>query len=242
VELYPAIDVLGGNAVRLVRGDFEAKTVYDERSLDAARRWVGEGARCLHVVDLDGARDGAPANVEHLRAISRDLGVPVQYGGGLRSSEAVTAALDAGASRAIVGTIALRNPQLLAEILASHGAERVGVSVDVRAGRPASAGWTERAHEGPEEVFARLRAAGVEWFVYTDVDRDGMLGGPDVERVEELATHVSGHMIYSGGIGSLEHLEALAAARAPSLAGVIVGKALYEGRFTVAQAQQALAT
>lgn len=240
MELYPAIDVLGGNAVRLVRGDFDAKTIYDERPLDAAQRWVGAGARNLHIVDLDGARAGAPVNIEHLRAISRELGVPVQYGGGLRSSESVAAALEAGASRAIVGTVALTDPELLARILASHGAERVGVSVDVRAGRPASAGWTERAQEGPEEVFARLRAAGVEWFVYTDVDRDGMLEGPDVERVEDLAAHVSGQMIYSGGIGSLEHLEALARARAPSLAGVIVGKALYEGRFTIAQAQKAL--
>ena len=241
MELYPAIDVLGGNAVRLVRGDFEAKKVYDERPLDAARRWVGAGASRLHVVDLDGAREGAPVNVDHLRAIASDVGVPVQYGGGLRTPQAVAAALDAGAARAIVGTVALTDPPMLARILAEHGPERVGVSVDVRAGRPAAAGWTEAADEDTEEAFERLRAAGVEWFVYTDVDRDGMLEGPDVERVGEVASRTGARTIYSGGIGALGDLEALAALDAPSLAGVIVGKALYEGRFTVAQAQAALA-
>jgi len=240
VELYPAIDVLGGNAVRLVRGDFDAKKVYDERPLQAARRWVDAGASRLHVVDLDGAREGAPVNVDHLRAIARDVSVPVQYGGGLRTPEAVAAALGAGAERAIVGTVALTDPPLLAQILAENGPERVGVSVDVRAGRPAAAGWTQAADEGPEEVFERLREAGVQWFVYTDVDRDGMLEGPDVARVGEIASRTGAGMIYSGGVGTLADLEALAALDAPSLAGVIVGKALYEGRFTVAEALAAL--
>jgi phosphoribosylformimino-5-aminoimidazole carboxamide ribotide isomerase len=240
VELYPAIDVLGGNAVRLVRGDFDAKKVYDERPLQAARRWVDAGASRLHVVDLDGAREGAPVNVDHLRAIARDVGVPVQYGGGLRTPEAVAAALGAGAERAIVGTVALTDPRLLAQILAEHGPERVGVSVDVRAGRPAAAGWTQAAEERPEEAFQRLLESGVEWFVYTDVDRDGMLEGPDVARVGEIASRAGARMIYSGGVGSLADLEALAALAAPSLAGVIVGKALYEGRFTVAEALAAL--
>ena len=237
MELYPAIDVLGGNAVRLVQGDFEAKKVYDERPVDAARRWVRAGARRLHVVDLDGARQGAPVNVDHLRAISDDVGVPVQYGGGLRTPEAVAAALDAGAERAIVGTVALTDPPLLERILAEHGAARVGVSVDVRAGRPAAAGWAQSADERPEDVFARLRCAGVEWFVYTDVDRDGMLEGPDLARARELAAQVEDRMIYSGGIGELADLEALSGL---PLAGVIVGKALYENRFTVADALAAL--
>ena len=241
MELYPAIDVLGGNAVRLVRGDFDAKKVYDEHPLEAARRWVNAGASRLHVVDLDGARQGAPVNVDHLRAIARDVGVPVQYGGGLRSAEAVAAALDAGAERAIVGTVALTDPPMLAQILAAHGPERVGVSVDVRAGRPAAAGWTQAVDEGTEEAFERLREAGVEWFVYTDVDRDGMLEGPDMARVGEIASRTGARTIYSGGIGTLADLEALAALDGPSLAGVIVGKALYEGRFTVAEAQAALA-
>jgi phosphoribosylformimino-5-aminoimidazole carboxamide ribotide isomerase len=241
VELYPAIDVLGGNAVRLVQGDFAAKRVYDERPLIAARRWVQEGASRLHVVDLDGAREGAPVNLEHLREIVGELGVPTHYGGGLRSVAAVGEALRAGADRAIVGTVALTDPQLLAEILAEHGPESVIVSVDVRGGKPATAGWVESADAGTEEALERLRAAGVEWFVYTDVDRDGMLVGPDVQRVGEIAAHIEGRLIYSGGIGALPDLEALAGLGEQSLAGVIVGKALYEGRFTVGEALAALA-
>ena len=241
MELYPAIDVLGGNAVRLVRGDFDAKKVYDERPLQAARRWVNAGASRLHVVDLDGAREGAPMNIDHLRAIARDVGVPVHYGGGLRTPEAVGAALAAGAERAIVGTVALTDASLLERILAAHGRDRIVVSVDVRGGRPASSGWVKTSETSTEATLEALQEMGVEWFVYTDVDRDGMLEGPDTERVSEIASRVSGRMIYSGGIGALADLEALASLDAPSLAGVIVGKALYEGRFTVAQAQAALA-
>jgi phosphoribosylformimino-5-aminoimidazole carboxamide ribotide isomerase len=240
VELYPAIDILGGNAVRLTQGDFDAKKVYDERPLDAARRWVQEGSRNLHVVDLDGARDGAPVNLEHLREISSELGVPAHYGGGLRSVEAVGEALRAGADRAIVGTVALSDPELLAEILAEYGPESVVVSVDARGGRPAASGWVETTDASTEEVLERLRDAGVEWFVYTDVDRDGMLEGPDVERFGEIAARVEGRLIYSGGIGELADLEALAAVAADSIVGVIVGKALYEGCFTVREALAAL--
>jgi phosphoribosylformimino-5-aminoimidazole carboxamide ribotide isomerase len=240
VELYPAIDILGGNAVRLTQGDFDAKKVYDERPLDAARRWVQEGSRQLHIVDLDGARDGVPVNLEHLREISSELGVPAHYGGGLRSVEAVGEALRAGADRAIVGTVALSDPGLLAGILAEHGPERVIVSVDARGGRPAASGWVETTDASTEDVLERLREAGVEWFVYTDVDRDGMLEGPDVERAGEIAARVEGRLIYSGGIGALADLEALAALREPSIVGVIVGKALYEGRFTVREALAAL--
>jgi phosphoribosylformimino-5-aminoimidazole carboxamide ribotide isomerase len=217
VELYPAIDVLGGNAVRLVQGDFDAKKVYDERPLDAARRWVADGARRLHVVDLDGARAGAPVNLEHLREIATEVGVPVQYGGGLRSVQAVGEALSAGADRAIVGTVALTQPRLLAEILDEHGPESVVVSVDVRGGRPASAGWLESTEASTEATLDALQEAGVEWFVYTDVDRDGMLEGPDVARVADVASRISGRMIYSGGIGALADLEALARARAARL-------------------------
>jgi phosphoribosylformimino-5-aminoimidazole carboxamide ribotide isomerase len=240
VDLYPAIDILGGNAVRLTQGDFDAKKVYDERPLDAARRWVGEGAERLHVVDLDGAREGAPVHLEHLKGIVSELGVPVQYGGGLRSSEAVGAALAAGADRAIVGTVALTDPELLGEMLDAHGAERVCVSVDARGGRAAASGWAETTEARTEEVLERLRDVGVGWFVYTDVDRDGLLTGPDVERVGEISEHVTGRLIYSGGIGALADLEALAAIGSGSIAGVIVGKALYERRFTVREALTAL--
>jgi len=241
VRLYPAVDILGGSAVRLVQGDYGASTVYHEDPLAAARAMSEQGARYLHVVDLDGARSGAPANLSHLRRITDALEVPVQYGGGLRSAQAVRDALAAGASRAILGTAALSDPDLLGEVLAEHGADRVLVSVDARDGCVATAGWTRSGELGPREAIERLRAAGVERFVYTNVDRDGMLQGPDLEEVRAIAAAVGGgSVLYSGGIGELGDLEALARLRAPGLAGVIVGKALYERRFTVAEAQAAL--
>jgi phosphoribosylformimino-5-aminoimidazole carboxamide ribotide isomerase len=244
VRLYPAIDILGGNAVRLVKGDFAAKTVYDEDPLSAARAWSDAGARFLHVVDLDGAKSGEPVNLEHLRRIAA-LGVPVQYGGGLRSPQALDAALDAGAQRVIVGTAALSDPALLERALERHGPDRVVVSVDVRGGNVAIEGWTKAAEAGVTEVFGRLVEQGVRELAYTNVDRDGMLGGLDLDDLVQVAKAADGcHLVYSGGIGELADLERLAALRtqagAESLAGVIVGKALYEGRFTITQAQAVL--
>ena len=239
MNLYPAIDMLGGKAVRLVKGDFEAKKVYDEDPLSAARGWVQAGARRLHVVDLDGAREGVPANVDHLRRIAGELDVPVQVGGGLRSLEAIDTVLQVGAQRAILGTAAFTDPDLLERAL-ERWPGQVLVSVDVRGGRVATAGWTETIDGDPGQVIAELAERGATDLLYTNVDRDGMLGGPDLEEVARVARVVPGTFIYSGGIGALADLEGLAALRAPSLAGVIVGKALYENRFTISQASQAL--
>jgi phosphoribosylformimino-5-aminoimidazole carboxamide ribotide isomerase len=235
VKLYPAIDMLGGKAVRLVKGDFEAKKVYDEDPLSAAEGWVAQGARYLHVVDLDGAREGAPANIEHLRRIANQLDVPVQFGGGLRSPASIEAVLEAGAGRVILGTAAFTDPNLLEQAL-ERWPGQVLVSVDLRGGRVATDGWTETIEGGSEEVIARLAQRGARELVYTNVDRDGMLEGPDLEEVGRVAAAVPGQFVYSGGIGALADLEGLVALRVPSLAGVIVGKALYEKRFTVAEA------
>jgi phosphoribosylformimino-5-aminoimidazole carboxamide ribotide isomerase len=240
VKLYPAIDMLGGKAVRLVKGDFDAKKVYDEDPLSAAAGWVEEGARYLHVVDLDGARQGSPSNLHHLRRIASELGVPVQFGGGLRSAQSISNALDAGAERVILGTGALTNPGFLKDAL-ERWPGKVLVSVDTRGGKVATAGWTDTIDLTAEEVVAELWEQGASELVYTNVDRDGMLGGPDLEEVGRLARAVRGSVIYSGGIGALADLEGLAALGAPSLHGVIVGKALYERRFTVAQARVVLA-
>jgi phosphoribosylformimino-5-aminoimidazole carboxamide ribotide isomerase len=236
VILYPAVDILEGRAVRLVRGDFDASTVYEDDPAAAARAWVEAGARALHVVDLDGARAGRPVNLDVIAGIAGEAGVPVQAAGGLRSLGAMEAALAAGAERVVVGTAAYRDPSLLDAALAAYG-ERVAVALDVREGRVAAAGWTERVEERPVAALARLGDHGVHTLVYTDVDRDGLLGGPDVERVAELLEATSADLVYSGGIAALDHLRALAAL---PLAGVIVGKALYERRFTVAEAQAAL--
>jgi phosphoribosylformimino-5-aminoimidazole carboxamide ribotide isomerase len=241
MTLYPAIDILEGSAVRLVKGDFEAKKVYDEDPLEAARGWVETGAKYLHVVDLDGAKSGAPVNLGHLRRIAGELGVPVQYGGGLRSARAVGDALAAGAARAILGTAAFTQPGLLEQVLAEHGAERVLVSVDVRGGHVTTAGWTETTEITTTAVIESLAERGARNLVFTNVDRDGMLEGPDLEEVRGvLRAAREGSVIYSGGIGQLSDLEGLAGLDEPSLEGVIVGKALYERRFTVEQALAAL--
>ena len=234
--LYPAIDILGGNAVRLVKGDFAAKKVYDEDPLDAARGWTEEGAGYLHVVDLDGAKSGAPVNLGHLRRIVDELGVPVQYGGGLRSARAVSDALAAGAARVILGTAAFTENGLLEQVLGEHGHERVLVSVDVRGGHVTTAGWTETTKITTEAVIDSLAERGAKDLVFTNVDRDGMLEGPDLEEVRRVAQAAHGSLIYSGGIGQLADLEGLASMGETSLDGVIVGKALYERRFTIAQA------
>jgi phosphoribosylformimino-5-aminoimidazole carboxamide ribotide isomerase len=241
VRLYPAIDILDGSAVRLVKGDFDAKRTYASDPLSAATGWAQAGAQALHVVDLDGARLGEPVNLEHLSRIAGELGLPVQYGGGLRSRDAIDRALAAGATRVILGTAALKDPQLLREALASHGPERVLVSVDARGGFATTAGWTQTDTRSAASAIESLIADGVQEIVYTDVDRDGMLEGPDLEGVRELAGTLSARLIYSGGIGRLEDLRGLAGLGLQSLTGVIVGKALYERRFTVAQAKEALA-
>jgi phosphoribosylformimino-5-aminoimidazole carboxamide ribotide isomerase len=237
--LYPAIDILDGHAVRLVQGRFEDATTYADEPVEAARAWVEAGARFLHVVDLDGAKSGEPRSLEHLRAIASRSGIPVQYGGGLRTVAAVRDALRAGAERAIVGTQAFRDVDFLDECLETFGS-RIVVSVDARGGNVATAGWTHTTELPAEEAIRRLGDRGVRSFIYTSVDRDGGMQGPDLDEVRRVADAVRGRFLYSGGIGDIEHLEDLHALRRVNLAGVIAGKALYEQRFTLAEGQAAL--
>jgi phosphoribosylformimino-5-aminoimidazole carboxamide ribotide isomerase len=246
VRLYPAIDILGGNAVRLVRGDFDAKKVYDEDPLSAARAWVQAGAEYLHVVDLDGAKSGQPVNLDQLRRIAAEAGVPVQYGGGLRTAPAVADALDAGAARVILGTAAFADPELLLEVLSAHGPERILVGVDVRGGQVATHGWLQSAGIQARDAFAELQRRGARHFVFTNVDHDGMLDGANRDEVAWVARAVGdGSVIISGGIGQRQDLEALAGLRRElelsALDGVIVGTALYENRFSVSEGKAALA-
>jgi phosphoribosylformimino-5-aminoimidazole carboxamide ribotide isomerase len=239
VILYPAVDISEGRAVRLVQGDFAEMTVYRDSPLEAARAWVQAGARFLHIVDLDGARTGRPQNLEHLERITHELSVPVQYGGGLRSLPAVRDALRAGAERVILGTAAYTDIDFLDDVLGAFR-ERVIVSVDTRNGNVSTSGWQETTQMPADSVIERLQNRGVRSFVFTDVDRDGMLEGPDLAEVRRIAGVVRGRFLYSGGIGSIDDLRALAALRQVNLGGVIVGKALYEGRFTVEEGQRAL--
>lgn len=237
--LFPAIDILGGKAVRLAQGAFDARTEYDDDPLDAARRWVASGARALHVVDLDGARTGEPANLEHIRRIAAAVDVPVQVGGGLRTLEAVRAAAQAGAARVVLGTAALRDVDLLDAAVAELG-DRVVVSLDARDGKLAAAGWVQQTDIPLESVIAHLGARGVRRYVYSSIERDGMMGGPDLEGACRVAEAVRGKFIYSGGVASLDDLQSLLELRQVNLEGVIVGKAIYEGRLEVGAAQAVL--
>ncbi|CAA9477170.1 MAG: Phosphoribosylformimino-5-aminoimidazole carboxamide ribotide isomerase [uncultured Solirubrobacteraceae bacterium] len=237
--LYPAIDIADGRAVRLVQGDFDAETVYADSPLQAARAWADAGARHLHMVDLDGARLGSPQNLDHLERVVAELGVPVQYGGGLRCVGAVADAIAAGATRAILGTAAFADGDFLDEVLARFG-ERIVVSIDTRGGLVSTAGWTQTTQLPAAAAIEQMQDRGVSRFVFTNVDKDGLLGGPDLDEVRELGAVVRGRFMYSGGIGRREDLAALAGLRQPNLSGVIVGKALYERRFTVAEGIAAL--
>ena len=237
--LYPAIDIRNGQAVRLVQGDFEQSTVYEDSPLEAARSWVEQGARFLHIVDLDGAKSGSPQNLHHLEEICHELPVPVQVGGGLRSLASVRDALRAGAERVILGTAAFTDVDFLDDVLGAFR-DRIIVSVDTRGGKVSTSGWQETTQTTAEAAIERLQNRGVRSFVYSNVDRDGMLEGIDLDEVRRIAAVVRGRFIYSGGIGELEDLKGLAALRQVNLGGVIVGKALYERKFTIAEAQAAL--
>lgn len=243
LTLYPAIDVRDGRAVRLLQGDYERETRYDADPVDAARRWVEGGATIIHVVDLDGARGGAPVNLDVVARIAAAITVPVQLGGGLRDREAVEAAFAAGVHRAVLGTSAQRDPDLLSSLAESYG-DRIVASVDARGAHVAVAGWEEATSTAVDAAIRDLGAGGVSRFVYTPVEVDGTLEGPGLNRLAPIlaaCAETGSELIYSGGVGTLDDLVELASIGAGSLSGVIVGRALYERRFTVAEALDALA-
>lgn len=238
--LYPAIDIRGGKAVRLLQGDYARETVYDADPVDAAKRWIDEGAQFLHVVDLDGAKAGEPRNLGAIEGIA-GLGCPLQVGGGLRRREAVAAVLDCGVGRVVIGTAALRDPEFLDAVVAEHG-ERVVVSVDARGGKVSLSGWTEATEQDVAETVKELGERGVARFLCTEIDVDGTMEGPAVEELRRIAAETSAQVIASGGVGDLADLAALAklGADAPNIEGAIVGRALYERRFDVAEGIAAL--
>ena len=239
--LYPAIDIRGGQAVRLLRGDYDSETAYDADPVDAARRWAGDGAEFLHVVDLDGAKAGRPQNLEAVRRIAEAVGCPIQVGGGLRDPDSLAAVLGAGAARVVIGTAALRDPDFLDRAVAAHGADVV-VSIDARAGEVSLDGWTEAGGREAAEVAADLSGRGVQHFLFTSIDVDGTMEGPAIDELNAVAANAAGaRVIASGGVGNISDLELLARVAAPNVEGAIVGRALYEQRFTVAEGNAALA-
>lgn len=237
--LYPAIDIRGGQAVRLLQGDYERETAYDADPVDAATRWGGEGAEFLHVVDLDGAKAGEPQNLDAVRRIAAAVECPIQVGGGLRDPGSVAAVLEAGAERVVIGTAALRDPQFLDACVTAHG-DRVVVSVDTRGGRVSVAGWTETSDLEAPAAVAQLSESGVRRFLCTAIEVDGTMEGPDIRQLNEIAAATGGQVIASGGVGTLDHLRQLSDEAAPNIEGAIVGRALYERKLTVAEGIAAL--
>ena len=233
--LFPAIDIRDGHAVRLTQGDYDREQIYNDDPLAAAMDWVEGGATHLHVVDLDGARDGERRNLGHLARIASAAGVPVQYGGGLRDMESIAAAIDAGAWRAVIGTAAFRERARVEAAVAEYG-DRVVVSADARDGMIAAQGWTEATEIAATDAVKELNAVGVATFVYTDIARDGMLQGLNLDTTIALADAISIPVIASGGLASIADIKALLEPRAKKLAGAIAGRALYDGRLDAADA------
>jgi phosphoribosylformimino-5-aminoimidazole carboxamide ribotide isomerase len=233
VELYPAVDVQGGGVVRLRQGDARRATPYADDPVAVARQFARDGARWVHFVDLDRALGGGDNRALARRFLAEaPPGVQVQVGGGLRSEEAIEEMLAWGASRVVIGTKAATDPVLVERLLARHGVERLAVGIDAKHGRVAVRGWTEVFDQTALELARRVRSQGASTVIYTDVARDGMLTGPDVEGARAIAA-LGLDVIASGGVASLDDLRRV---RAAGLAGAIVGRALYEGRFTLRDA------
>ncbi|BCV25430.1 HisA/HisF-related TIM barrel protein [Gelria sp. Kuro-4] len=232
--VIPAVDLRGGACVRLYQGRFRQE-VYRGDPLAAARRWRAAGARRLHVVDLDGARSGRPQNLAVVARLKAELGVEIQLGGGLRRREDLAAARAAGARWLILGTAAARDPAVVAAACREYG-DGTLVSLDVREGRVQLAGWEEESVLPVEALARQLAALGVETFIYTDTGRDGTLTGPDLDGACSLAQAAGRPVLVAGGFGHLAEVEAAAAREAEGIAGVILGRALYAGTISLAEA------
>ena len=241
MDLYPAIDIRGGRCVRLQQGDFEREKVYGDDPPSVARAFAAQGAPWIHVVDLDAARSGDPVNRSVVESIVASVTVPVQVGGGVRSVDDAAALLGAGVTRVVVGTAAIERPELVAEI-AGRWPGRVAVGLDHRDGVVQLRGWLADGGRRVAEVLPEVVAAGAAAVIVTDIRRDGRLGGPDVVGLAGLLEATGAPLVASGGVASLDDLRVLAAVHAGDrgLAGVVVGKALYEAKFTVAEAVAAL--
>ena len=238
--LYPAIDLKGGKCVRLLRGDMQAATVFNDDPAAQARAFAAQGFAWLHVVDLDGAFAGAAVNAAAVQAILAATALPVQLGGGIRDLGAIEAWLSRGVRRVILGTVALTDPALVKAACKAHPG-RVVVGIDARGGKVAVEGWAKVSTMDAAELALRFEDAGVSAIVYTDIDRDGALAGANVEATAALARRLKTPVIASGGVASLEDLRALRRHESDGIAGVICGRALYDGRIDPAAALALLA-
>lgn len=233
MQLYPAIDMKGGKCVRLTQGLFDNVKVYGDSPADMARLWAAQGASFLHLVDLDGALEGRSVNEDAVRAIAAEVDVPLELGGGIRSVEAVRHMLDLGVSRCIIGTRAAERPEFIRELIERFGPEKIVAGVDARDGMVAVEGWEKISSVTAVDLCLKMKEYGVRHIIYTDISRDGMLTGPNVDYTKMLTEKTGLDVIASGGVSCMEDLETL---YENGIHGVVIGKALYEGKIRLSEA------
>lgn len=235
MEIWPAIDLRGGKCVRLRQGDYRQETVFGDDPAAMARHWVDLGAQCLHLVDLDGAREGRPVNLAAVRSIVEAVGVPCELGGGVRDQRTIDELLDLGLRRLVIGTLALRRPDWFRAMCRTHP-DRLVLGIDARAGRVAAEGWLEVSDVSAVELAGWFAGEPIAAVVYTDIATDGMLAGPNVAAMAEMRSAVDWPVVASGGVTTCEDVARLAAV---PVAGCIIGRALYEGTLTLPEALEA---
>lgn len=233
--IYPAIDMRGGKCVRLLQGDYDQETVYGDSPFDMAKQFADAGASWIHMVDLDGAKDGKRVNDSYVIQAAKELNAKVQIGGGIRTEADIAHYLENGIERVIIGSIAVSNPEFAIDMIKKYG-KHIAVGLDAKNGFVATHGWLTTSDVKAVEVGKRFADAGAETFIFTDIATDGMLSGPNVEAVLHMAEATGKDVIASGGVSALSDLVALKALNDKGIAGAIVGKAIYEGRFTVGDA------
>lgn len=233
--VFPAIDILGGKAVRLSQGDYDRVTVYNDDPVAQAREFAEHGAEWIHVVDLDGARDGVPGNLEIIDRIAHSVGIGVEIGGGIRNTETMIRLVGAGASRLVLGTSLVTNPEFVREAVERFG-EIVVAGVDARDGEVQIAGWREGARVGAHELVAELRDFGIRHLVYTDISRDGMQSGINAEAYRTIAAEAGFPVVVSGGVSTIDDVRACAVLGPDVVEGVITGRAIYEGTLSLGDA------
>ncbi|MEM9273814.1 MAG: 1-(5-phosphoribosyl)-5-[(5-phosphoribosylamino)methylideneamino]imidazole-4-carboxamide isomerase [Cyanobacteria bacterium P01_F01_bin.143] len=239
MEVIPAIDLLDGKCVRLYQGDYERSEIFNDNPVTVARSWAEQGATRLHVVDLDGAKDGKTTNLAAIEAIVAAISIPVQVGGGLRDRAGITRLLNLGVQRCIVGTVAVEQPELVQE-LCQEFPEQIVVGIDAREGKVATRGWLETSEILATDLAQRMATAGATAIIYTDIHRDGTMSGPNRSALRELATAIDIPVIASGGVSSLTDLLSLLALEPLGVTGVIVGRAIYTGDVNLTEAIQAV--
>ena len=238
--IFPAIDLKDGKCVRLVEGKLDKKTIYTDKPEEAALHWQSLGAEFLHIVDLDGAFEGAPKNLSVIEKILAVIKIPVQIGGGIRTLDTVKLLLDLGIKRVILGTAAVSEPNLVKEAIEKFGSDRIVLGIDARNGRVAVKGWAEESDIDAKELALNMKKIGIERIVFTDIKRDGTLKGPNIEATKEMALATGLKVIASGGVSSIDDLKKLKEIEQYGVEGVIVGQALYKGAIDLKEALQCL--